>query len=196
MDQDSERPRSDSALDNTTPTPTNSSLADSHRFAHEVLQLIDGQTEDTYEETLVAQAREVGVPYPADLDGDAASKPTSTLTASTSARRSTSVDSRASTGLTSNFSRGSKEQVPFGTISITRQDRRTSGNSLCIKDYDAILDNARRLSLNISPQISPAQSTFSLPASSSTESSPRRSIIRGLNKLRLRRPDSNGSSKE
>ncbi|KAK8201866.1 hypothetical protein M8818_005390 [Zalaria obscura] len=91
---------------------------------------------------------------------------------------------------------GSKEQVPFGTISITRQDRRTSGNSLCIKDYDAILDNARRLSLNISPQISPAQSTFSLPASSSTESSPRRSIIRGLNKLRFRRPDSNGSSKD
>lgn len=199
-DADSQASKSDSVLNLPTPTPTfNDTATDDRSFAREVLRLVNGQTEDAYEESLRNQAKEYGASLLANQCHNQ-SKPNSTLTASTHPRRSTSADSQASrsTGLTSNFSRTSKDQV-FGRITVSRQSNRSS---LSIKDYDSILSHAqphRRLSLNLSspatqPQ-TPSQSTFSLPLDTPPESSSRKHLIRGLSKLKLRRTDSSSSLK-
>lgn len=174
-------------------------------FAREVLRLAQGYSIHHFDEDLKQLAQELGVaitPSGSDaVNGFSNSKPTSTLTTSSPCRRSNSTESQTSqsTGLTADYLRTSKEHPALHHTS-PNYDRRSSGTSLSIKDYDSILSNAktdhRRLSLNFSPPITASPSTFSLPNPSSREGSPRRSLIRGLSRLSFRRSGSSGSLNE
>lgn len=171
-----------------------------------------------------AQQLGIGVETTLDQTSQPASTSTSTSTYISDARRSISVESQASqsTGLTSNLSRTSREEQPLlPTCNIysprtekepggyssrnekehiysPRNEKRQSTPTVSIKDYDSILSQAkhdyRRLSLNLSPPITPSPSSFSLPLSSSRESSPRRHLIRGLSRLRFHRRSESSSS--
>lgn len=168
-------------------------------FAREVLRLAQGQTVECYDNQVKHQAQLLGISLPAEKLNDN-SKPTSTTTYISQARRSLSNESQASqsTGLTSNLSRTSREHEALLYPTPRSSDRRISGTSVSIKDYDSILSHAKhdyhRLSLNFSPPATPSPSTFSLPLSSSRESSPRRHLIRSLSRLRLHRRSGSSSS--
>ncbi|KAL1301432.1 hypothetical protein AAFC00_005686 [Neodothiora populina] len=204
---------------------------DDELFAREVLRLAQGQTIEQYDSNLRHQARESGIALPPgkfnnhtinnnnnnnnnnnDIsNNDNSSKPGSTATLLSQTRRSISSASQASrsTGLTSNVSRTSRDH-DGGVVSpapTPRNEKRKSATSMFVRDYEFLTsqqnsEEYRRLSLNLSPHVTPSPSTFSLPLSSSSptqssrESSPRRNIIRSLSKLRLHRTSrSNSSSK-
>ena len=157
-------------------------------FSQDVLGLVDGETEEQMEEKLHNEAKELGLDVCALLLQP--QKPLSTRTFSSEARRSESVDSRASqsTGFASTFSERSREQYH-------PKSRHASRASLSFRDYDIFMARGRpdgRNSISFSPPTTPSHSTFSLPLSSPS-SSPKRHFrrIRGLSMLRLNRNDSN-----
>lgn len=171
-------------------------------FAREVLRLAEGQSVEDFEEDLKTQAQNLDIDITSldRLQENNVPKATPSLTSSTQPRRSVSTGSRAShsTDFT-DTSRFSKD-YPH-TRTRPNRGRRSSAASVSIKDYDSIINHARfdfrRTSFNFStsPIISPSPSSFSLSSvwSRSRESSPKRHIIRGLSRLRLKRADSGDS---
>ncbi|GAB7359543.1 hypothetical protein MBLNU230_g6731t1 [Neophaeotheca triangularis] len=169
-------------------------------YTHDVLALQDGESEDQLDETLRAEARELGFEIPTTPEAPSSwreGKSQSSKTGSSDVpRRSTSCCSRAtqSTGLTSHFSEASRD------AQRTTPDGQRSRASLSLKDYDALV--ARGVSdggtsISFSPPATPSQSAFSLPLST-PEASPKKHFrrIRGLSLLKLNRASSASSLHE
>lgn len=159
-------------------------------YAKDVLGLDYGESEDALDEKLRILAEELGLHAEAlRLSTESVKAPsTNTVGSSNAVRRSESIGSRASrsTGLT-NFS------------DFSRDHRGKTRASLSFRDYDSFLSRGslseRRDSLTFTPPLTPSQSTLSLALSSPPDASPRKHFrkLRGLNKLRLNKSDSDTS---
>lgn len=159
-------------------------------YARDVLGLDYGESEDALDEKLRILAEELGLHAEAlRLSAESVKAPsTNTVGSSNAVRRSESIGSRASrsTGLT-NFS------------DFSRDHRGKTRASLSFRDYDSFLSRGslseRRDSLTFTPPLTPSQSTLSLALSSPPDASPRKHFrkLRGLNKLRLNKSDSDTS---
>lgn len=169
-------------------------------FTREVLHLAEGHSLQKYDQDLKRQALEFGVTPLGDgaIHGLTNSKPAST---SSPYHGSTSNGSQTSqsTGLTADHLRTSKEHPPSNCANSCL-DRRSSGTSVSIKDYDLIVSNAkndhRRTSLNFSPMVASSPHTSPSPDTSSLDKPRKQTLLRNLGQLTLRKSSSNPSLKE
>ena len=177
-------PKSDSVIDSVS--------AD---FAREVLWLPEGDTQDEYDARLVREAKGCGIAIPEQIAPSSEQRPSHTILRSPSRG---SVDSRSSSSSAQTFDLSKSSRA----VSLRRKPtqayhRRGSETSTSAKDYDSVLSNARSSrSANGSPPATASLSSHSLPIRTSNEHGPRKHLIRGLSRLKLRRADSGGSVKK
>ena len=158
-------------------------------YLTDVLGLAEGAKEEEIEERLIAEAKELGIHFPAKkvVEEENEKRPVSMPTLSEDAPRRSSVDSRTSVA-TSMISTTSGLPVHGNGISASRA-------SLSFRDYDSFLARGRRegrASISFSPPRTPSSnSVFSLPLSS-PGASPKKPyrLMKGLSMLKLNRVDS------
>lgn len=159
-------------------------------FALRVLQLAPGEDEAVYDARLALQAKDYGV------STTTASSPKSPFlaTASKHTRRSTSTGSQESGLSNLTFDIGKPaERTPLSKLYDLTSERRGSATSSSFKDHDSVLGRVRfngRRSLNLSPPPTPPQTSPLSFMTARAESSPRRNLMRGLSRLKLRRTES------
>lgn len=162
-------------------------------FAQQVLQLTSGEHEDVYDAKIMSKAKEYGVSLPTVV----AAKSAPFAPAAVQNRRSISTDSQESGLSNLTFDLSKPAETPRADkASVLWSNRRGSTTSSSLKDHDSVLDRVRsnaRRSLNLSPPSTPPRTSSSFFSETHTEPSPRRNLMRGFSRLRLRRTESANS---